>query len=68
MRETAETTATQPLRAADRPEKDEITVPIATICSRTGGPRSARAHWLKKKGESAPRRTLDWMEIGEPAG
>ena len=45
-------------------EEDEITMPIETIPIQ-GGPRSARTHWTKKKGESAPR-IPDWREIGEP--
>jgi hypothetical protein len=45
-------------------EEEEITMPIETIPV-LGGARNARTHWVKKKGESAPR-TPDWKEIGEP--
>ncbi|HKA37234.1 MAG TPA: hypothetical protein VKH43_10475 [Thermoanaerobaculia bacterium] len=49
-------------------EQEEITMPIELpleIVPTQGGPRSARTHWVKKKGESAPR-TPDWKDIGEP--
>ena len=67
MRDTLEATAKDSARAADSRKTDEVTTPIATICSQAGGARSDRAHWLKKRGESAPHHTLDWLEIGEPS-
>jgi hypothetical protein len=67
MRDTMEATASKPPADADSVRKEDITVPIATICSQAGGARNARTHWLKKRGESAPHRTLDFLEIGEPS-
>lgn len=67
MRKTMESTGSDWFSEPDRRDEDEITVPVVTICSQAGTPRNARTHWLKKKGESAPRRTLDWKDIGEPS-
>jgi hypothetical protein len=67
MRETLDATASNSHLEADRPTEEQmITVPIATICSRTGGSRNDRSRWLEKKGESNPRPILDWLEIGDP--
>lgn len=43
-------------------DENDITQPMRVICSQAGAPRSSRAYWLKKIGESA--RTPDWTEIG----
>ena len=66
MRDTLE--LTKPIRRADPDQREEqdVTMPIRIVCCQ-GGQRNARTHWMKKKGESAPRRTPDWKEIGEPS-
>jgi len=65
MRETLTKATDWPPPHEDR-EEDEITLPIEIVIPIQGGARNARAHWVKKKGESAPR-TPDWKEIGEPS-
>ena len=67
MRDTSETRAKESPPDADSRTTEEILLPLATVCSQGGSARNARTHGLKKRGESAPQRTLDWREIGEPA-
>ena len=66
MRETVELTGTDYPSEPERRDTEEVTMPIRIVCSQ-GGSRNARTHWAKKRGESAPRRTPDWKEIGEPS-
>ena len=66
MRETLELPVTGPSSELERRETEDVTMPIRIVCCQ-GGARNVRTHWTKKKGESAPRRTPDWKEIGEPS-
>ena len=68
MGDATEATGTDWTTQNDRRDSEEVTLPIRIICSQAGGLRNSRVHRPKKKGESAPRRTPDWTEIGEPVG